>query len=108
MHGYFADLMNLKGENSTMFSLYLDNKRVHRRRKRREKEFSYTLLNVGIHGIDPISLAFDWVGNNLYWIDGIYGKPVIMISDIGGFTRRKIVTKVLNNPQTVALDPIRG
>jgi len=85
-----------------------DNRRVHRRRKRREKGFPQTLLNIGFHGIDPISLAFDWVGNNLYWIDGIYGKPVIMISDIEGLTRKKIVTKVLNSPQTVALDPIRG
>ena len=91
-----------------LFFLNSDYKGEEQRRSKRENKLSYTMLDIGVDGVDPISLAFDWVGNNLYWIDGSYGKPVIMISDVKGLARRKIVTKVLYNPHAVALDPIRG
>ena len=66
------------------------------------------MLDVNIANVDPASLAVDWVGNNLYWIDGSFGKPVIMISDLKGAARRKLITKVLHNPQAIVLDPFRG
>ena len=86
----------------------LDENTEGQNRKKRSIRISSEMPGIGVDGIDPISFAFDWVGNNMYWIDSSYGKPVIMISDIRGLARKKIVTKILYNPQTLALDPIRG
>lgn len=75
---------------------------------RRKRAVDTVSWDVSIADVDPISLAVDWIGNNIYWIDGNLGKPVIQISDLDGLVRRKIVTKVLEKPQSIVLDPTRG
>ncbi|XP_065051806.1 prolow-density lipoprotein receptor-related protein 1-like isoform X1 [Rhopilema esculentum] len=83
-------------------------KSSYNRVKRDMSETFIRELELKITDVDPLSLAVDWVGDNLYWIDFNLGKPRIMITDLRGKTRRKLVSKLLTKPHTIALDPIRG
>ena len=83
-------------------------KSSYNRVKREMSETFIRELELKITDVDPLSLAVDWVGDNLYWIDFNLGKPRIMITDLQGKTRRKLVSKLLTKPHTIALDPIRG
>ena len=78
------------------------------RRKKRNIDSNTDSFDIDVANVDPISLAVDWVGNNLYWIDGNFGKPIIMIADLKGLVRQRIATNFLHKPQAIVLDPVRG
>ncbi|XP_072048711.1 LOW QUALITY PROTEIN: sortilin-related receptor-like [Amphiura filiformis] len=53
-------------------------------------------------------LAFDWLAQNLYWIDS--GNKRVEVAQDDGTYRRTLIndTKVLDQPRALALDPKRG
>lgn len=48
----------------------------------------------------------DWVAKNLYWCDK--GKDTIEVSKLNGQFRKVLITKNLQEPRAISLDPIRG
>lgn len=48
----------------------------------------------------------DWVAKNLYWCDK--GKDTIEVSKLNGQFRKVLISKSLQEPRAISLDPIRG
>lgn len=48
----------------------------------------------------------DWVAKNLYWCDK--GKDTIEVSKLNGQFRKVLISKSLEEPRALSLDPIRG
>lgn len=66
-----------------------------------------TLLQQGLNDVE--SLAFDYIGRNLYWIDA--GKKRIEMMKTDGTNRRIILndtTANLDKPRSIALAPKLG
>lgn len=62
-------------------------------------------------GIKSDCLAIDWIGRNIYWIDGSAGQISVLelTTTWRGNSEYTIVLEDdLNQPQSLALDPIRG
>lgn len=55
---------------------------------------------------DPRGLAVDWLGLNLYWVDGTH-KLVGVIS-FDGLLRRHLISTELDQPHDVVVDPLSG
>lgn len=55
---------------------------------------------------NPDGLAVDWVARNLYWCDK--GLDTIEVSKLDGKYRRALITKNLQEPRAVVLDPYEG
>ena len=53
----------------------------------------------------PVDLAVDWMGGNLYWIDQLGGK--IEVSKLDGSNRRVLFTG-LRKPTLIEVNPILG
>ena len=49
------------------------------------------------------SLAVDWIGDNLYWVDTDAG--VIEVADLDGRYRKPLFSINVDKPKAVALDP---
>ncbi|XP_052607990.1 low-density lipoprotein receptor-related protein 1-like isoform X4 [Peromyscus californicus insignis] len=63
-----------------------------------------------VRGIKPDCIAVDWIGRNLYWIDGRAGQILaIQLTAVG--RENSEYTVVLDDaiqPQSLALDPLNG
>ncbi|XP_049628648.1 low-density lipoprotein receptor-like [Suncus etruscus] len=64
-----------------------------------------------IKGIKSDCLAIDWVGRNIYWIDGSAGQ--ISVRELtnawrGNYEYTIVLKDDLNQPQSLALDPLHG
>ncbi|XP_063218358.1 prolow-density lipoprotein receptor-related protein 1 [Bacillus rossius redtenbacheri] len=55
---------------------------------------------------NPDGLAVDWVGHNLYWCDK--GLDTIEVSKLDGRFRKVLVSRGLEEPRGVVLDPRNG
>ncbi len=75
-------------------------------RKRRTIKPEGVTLKFNITGVEASSIAVDWIGNNLYWIDA--GSQTIKMSDLNGKNIRKLATGKLQGPQSIVLDPENG
>ncbi|XP_076154846.1 low-density lipoprotein receptor-related protein 2 [Alosa pseudoharengus] len=51
----------------------------------------------------PETLAVDWVGRNLYWVDSV--MQTIEVSTIDGHFRKILLSKNITSPRGLALDP---
>lgn len=60
------------------------------------------------HGMVTVeSLAYDWTGGNIYWVDS--GNQTIEVAKKNGqFRRRLISSKHLDRPRSLVLDPHFG
>lgn len=62
-----------------------------------------------LHGLaiySPDGIAVDWVAKNLYWCDK--GKDTIEVAKLNGQFRKVLISKSLQEPRAISLDPIRG
>lgn len=64
-----------------------------------------------LHGSNlqnPDGIAVDWVGNNLYWCDK--GADTIEVSRLDGKFKKVLLNEkeLLQEPRSIALDPLRG
>ena len=50
------------------------------------------------------SLAVDWIGDNLYWVD--IGAGVIEVADLDGRYRKPLFSINVDKPKAVVLDPL--
>ena len=62
-------------------------------------------------GIKSDCIAVDWIGRNLYWMDGTAGQ--ILAIQLTAIWRGKpeytvVLDDGLNQPRSLALDPING
>lgn len=64
------------------------------------REIHHTMLK------NPDGLAIDWVAKNLYWCDK--GLDTIEVSKFDGKYRKLLITKNLQEPRAVAVDPYEG
>lgn len=70
--------------------------------------------NLNIKGIsEPVDIAVDWVGRNLYWLEvnqSALPRPrgMIMVSKLDGRYKRSVVANVLERPTSLAVDPELG
>lgn len=48
-------------------------------------------------------LAVDWVGKNLYWIDSVFGQ--IEVATLKGEYRTTLISKGMENPRYLSIDP---
>lgn len=55
---------------------------------------------------DPRGLAVDWLGLNLYWVDGTH-KLVGVIS-FDGRLRRHLISTEMDQPHDIVVDPLSG
>lgn len=62
-----------------------------------------TLLN-GLE--DPRGLAVDWLGLNLYWVDGT--QKLVGVVSFDGLLRRNLVSTELEQPHDIVVDPLSG
>lgn len=109
-HTNYFELISFTLDNSNV-SILLSSVPTHVRstgRTRRLAAPPTKLLNVHVEDVDPISIAVDWVGNNLYWIDSTRHSPSIMMSDLDGKNIRKLITNNLNRPLSIVLDALKG
>nr|XP_061804188.1 very low-density lipoprotein receptor-like [Nerophis lumbriciformis] len=60
-----------------------------------------------ITGVRADSLAFDWFGRNLYWIDGVDGQ-IVAIKLSGSSSYCVILDEDLDQPRSLALLPEKG
>ena len=60
-------------------------------------------LNIQLQ--QPEGLAFDWLGNNIYWTDS--GKKMIEMARMDGHYRRTLIAG-LTKPKAIVLDPYNG
>eukprot|EP00794_Sanderia_malayensis_P017393 gene17393-19134_t len=77
-------------------------------RKRRDVNKMKMKSIANVTGVEPMSIAVDWIGNNIYWIDKSFSPPNIMMADLKGQNVRKIITKNIFSPESIALDPENG
>ncbi len=77
-------------------------------RLKRDIKLKDVNVNFSIHDVDPKSIAVDWIGNNIYWIDASLSRPSIMMSDLRAKSVKKIMTQNLQMPQCIVLDPEYG
>lgn len=75
-------------------------KSIQSRNRRGEPE---TLLT-GVE--DPRGLAVDWLGLNLYWVDGTH--KLVGVVSFDGLLRRHLVSTDLDQPHDVVVDPLSG
>ncbi|XP_037115763.1 very low-density lipoprotein receptor [Syngnathus acus] len=61
-----------------------------------------------IKGVQADSLALDWLGRNLYWIDGEDSQIVAMKMSAGGSSYSVILDEDLDQPHSLALLPEKG
>lgn len=54
----------------------------------------------------PVSVAVDWIGNNLYVVDGLGQK--VDVFDVDGVYHSIVVSSNLTSPVDIALDPTAG
>jgi low density lipoprotein receptor-related protein 5/6 len=54
----------------------------------------------------PVSLAVDWIADNLYWTDSDSNR--IEVSRLDGSYRKTLIWKDLDNPHSIALNPSEG
>ena len=54
----------------------------------------------------PDGIAVDWVARNLYWTDT--GTDRIEVARLNGTSRRVLISERLDEPRSIALDPMRG
>ena len=62
-------------------------------------------------GIKSDCIAVDWIGRNLYWTDGTAGQ--ILVIQLTAVWRGKpeytvVLDDGLNQPRSLALDPLNG
>ncbi|XP_074098383.1 low-density lipoprotein receptor-related protein megalin isoform X1 [Cotesia typhae] len=69
-------------------------------------------LNIRTSDTEPVSLAVDWLSNNLYWGEvnntGLQQYGRILVAKADGRYRRSLITIGLENPAAIALDPEYG
>nr|XP_057927615.1 very low-density lipoprotein receptor [Doryrhamphus excisus] len=62
-----------------------------------------------IGGVRADSLAVDWLGRNLYWIDGVNSQIVAMeLATVGSQHQSVILDEDLDQPRSLALFPEKG
>uniref|UniRef100_A0A3Q2YMN6 Low-density lipoprotein receptor-related protein 1B-like n=1 Tax=Hippocampus comes TaxID=109280 RepID=A0A3Q2YMN6_HIPCM len=69
-----------------------------------EKKTTGTLIG----GVRADSLAVDWLGRNLYWIDGVNSQIIAMKLSAGGSPYSVILDEDLDQPRSLALLPEKG
>ncbi len=65
---------------------------------------SQVLHSLGV--LNPDGLAVDWIGRNLYWCDK--GLDVIEVSKLNGSYRKQLITKDLDEPRAIVVEPRAG
>lgn len=53
-------------------------------------------------------MAVDWLGRNLYWIDGVNSQIIAMKLSAGGSSYSVILDEDLDQPRSLALLPEKG
>lgn len=61
---------------------------------------------VNIEVYHPDGIAVDWLSRNLYWTDT--GSDLIQVAKLTDFTRKVIISKGLDEPRAIVLDPLKG
>ena len=56
----------------------------------------------------PSSIAYDWVGENLYWTETEYSGGKIMVSKRDGRYAKVLIDSRIEDPTSVAVDPELG
>ncbi|KAG1687419.1 Prolow-density lipoprotein receptor-related protein 1 [Nymphon striatum] len=54
----------------------------------------------------PVGIAIDWIGRNLYWCDK--GRDTIEVSKLDGKFRRVLINERLDEPRAIVVDPQEG
>ncbi len=54
----------------------------------------------------PDGLAIDWLARNLFWTDT--GSDTISVSRLDGSNRRVLISRGLDEPRAIVLDPLQG
>ncbi|KAG1714926.1 Low-density lipoprotein receptor-related protein 2 [Nymphon striatum] len=68
---------------------------------------SFTSKVIVNHGISTIeALAVDWLGDNIYWVDGV--RKVIEVAKSDGSYRLTLIKDGLDKPRGLALDVKKG
>lgn len=70
------------------------------RKRRGEMETLLTGLD------DPRGLAVDWLGLNLYWVDGT--QKLVGVISFDGLLRRHLFSTELDQPHDIVVDPLSG
>jgi len=55
---------------------------------------------------DPRGLAVDWLGYNVYWVDG--SQRLIGVVSFNGLLRRNLITTEMEQPHDIVVDPLSG
>ena len=61
-------------------------------------------LHGGIQQVE--GLALDWLGDNIYWVDA--GAKKIEVSRTDGRFRKSLITRNLDRPRAIVLNPKAG
>ncbi|XP_018613772.2 low-density lipoprotein receptor-related protein 2 [Scleropages formosus] len=77
------------------------------------ESIKWTFLNKSdqgtvVKGISPDSIAMDWVGRNLYWIDGLRGQIHVIALDDTTQNSTILLDEDLDQPRFLALMPQKG
>lgn len=62
------------------------------------------VIESGLRGSD--GLAVDWVYNHIYWADS--RNKSISVAELDGRMRKSLITEDLEEPRSIAVDPIQG
>lgn len=55
---------------------------------------------------DPRGLAVDWLGLNIYWVDGSH--KLVGVSSFDGLLQRHLISTELEQPHDIVVDPLSG
>ena len=55
---------------------------------------------------DPRGLAVDWLGLNVYWVDG--AQKLVGVITFDGSSRRNLISTELDQPHDIVVDPLSG